>query len=89
MPGPWEILWSRYWCSSGSPIKGFGSERARLGSFNQNFQNFTQNEHLPAQRFFFLSFERISKNRPICGYFEFFFADPKLDQIFKPVGQIF
>ena len=37
------------------PIKtfrGFGTERARLGTFNQNFEIFTQNEHLPAQRFF-------------------------------------
>ena len=33
-------------------FRGFGTERARLGTFNQNFDIFTQNEHLPAQRFF-------------------------------------
>ena len=33
-------------------FRGFGIERARLGTFNQNFEIFTQNEHLPAQRFF-------------------------------------
>ena len=35
-------------------FRGFGTERARLGTFNQNFEIFTQNEHLPAQRFFIL-----------------------------------
>ena len=33
-------------------FRGFGTERARLGTLNQNFEIFTQNEHLPAQRFF-------------------------------------
>ena len=33
-------------------FKGFGTKRARLGTLNQNFEIFTQNEHLPAQRFF-------------------------------------
>ena len=33
-------------------FRGFGTERARLGTFNQNFEIFTQNEHLPAQRVF-------------------------------------
>ena len=28
----------------------------RLGYTDKNFEIFTQNEHLPAQRFFFLSF---------------------------------
>ena len=37
-------------------FRGFGTERARLGTFGKKYQNFeilTQNEHLPAQRFFF------------------------------------
>ena len=49
-------------------FRGFGTERARLGTFRglgterarldtlkkklKNFEIFTQNEHLPAQRFF-------------------------------------
>ena len=33
-------------------FRGFDTDRARLGTFNQNFEIFTQNEHLPAQRFF-------------------------------------
>ena len=33
-------------------FRGFDTERARLGTFNKNFEIFTQNEHLPAQRFF-------------------------------------
>ena len=33
-------------------FSGFGTKRERLGTFNQNFEIFTQNEHLPAQRFF-------------------------------------
>ena len=33
-------------------FSGFRTEHARLGTFNQNFEMFTQNEHLPAQRFF-------------------------------------
>ena len=33
-------------------FRGFGTERARLGTLNKNFEIFTQNEHLPAQRFF-------------------------------------
>ena len=33
-------------------FRGFDTERARLGTFNQNFEIFSQNEHLPAQRFF-------------------------------------
>ena len=33
-------------------FRSFGTERARLGTLNQNFEIFTQNEHLPAQRFF-------------------------------------
>ena len=33
-------------------LSGFGTERARLSTLNQNFEIFTQNEHLPAQRFF-------------------------------------
>ena len=33
-------------------FRGFDTERARLGTFNQNFEIFTQNEHLPVQRFF-------------------------------------
>ena len=33
-------------------FRGFDTERARLGTFNQNFDIFTQNEHLPAQRYF-------------------------------------
>ena len=41
-------------------FRGFGTERARLGTFNQNFEIFTQNEHLPAQRVFFLILEEIS-----------------------------
>ena len=50
-------------------FRGFGTERARLDTFNHNFEIFTQNEHLPAQRFF-LSFGRKSKNRPTCFDFE-------------------
>ena len=37
-------------------FKGFCTERARLGTLkkkSQNFEILTQNEHLPAQRFFF------------------------------------
>ena len=37
-------------------FKGIGTERARLGTLikkSQNFEIFAQNEHLPAQRFFF------------------------------------
>ena len=53
-------------------FRGLCTERARLGTFgglnlnktpfkrlgytDKNFEIFTQNEHLPAQRFFFLSF---------------------------------
>ena len=37
-------------------FRGFGTERARLGTLNQNFQIFTHNEHLLAQRFFFFQF---------------------------------
>ena len=33
-------------------FRSFDTERATLGTFNQNFEIFTQNEHLPAQRFF-------------------------------------
>ena len=33
-------------------FRGFDTDRARLGTFNQNFEFFTQNEDLPAQRFF-------------------------------------
>ena len=51
-------------------FRGFGTERARLGTFNQNFEIFSQNEHLPAQRFFSESFARKSKNRPTCCNFE-------------------
>ena len=36
-----------------STFRGFDTERPRLGTFNQNFKIFTQNENLPAQRFFF------------------------------------
>ena len=49
---PWEILWSRYWCPPASPIKGFGTERARLGTFKEISKNcliFTQKEKKPAQ----------------------------------------
>ena len=34
-------------------FRDFGTERARLGTLTQNFKIFTQNGHLPAQRFFF------------------------------------
>ena len=33
-------------------FRGFDTERARLATFNQNFEIFIQNEHLPSQRFF-------------------------------------
>ena len=33
-------------------FRGFGTDRARLGTLNPNFEIFTQNEQLPAQRFF-------------------------------------
>ena len=39
-------------CERLGTFRGFDTERARLGTFNQNFEIFTQNEHLPAQRFF-------------------------------------
>ena len=32
--------------------RGFGTERARLGTLNQNFEIFTQNAHRPVQIFF-------------------------------------
>ena len=51
-------------------FRGFGTKRARLGTLNQNFEIFTQNEHLPAQRFFLLSFGQKSKNPPNCCDFE-------------------
>ena len=55
--GVWEVGWvSEGGEGGGMPIKtfrGFRTERARLGNFNQNFKIFTQNEHVPAQRFFF------------------------------------
>ena len=51
-------------------LGGFGTKRARLGTFHQNFEIYTQNEPLPVQRFFFLSFGRKSKNRPTCCNFE-------------------
>ena len=57
--------------------------------FNQNYEIFTQNEHLPAQRFFFLSFGRKSKNRPTCCNFEKKIPDPQLHQIFKPIRKFF
>ena len=37
-------------------FRGFYTERARLGTFNHNFEIFTQNEHLPTQKFFFFKF---------------------------------
>ena len=51
-------------------LRGFGTERARLGTFKKKLKNleiFTQNEHVPAQRFFKKSFGRKSKNRPTCS----------------------
>ena len=33
-------------------FRRFGTERARLSTLNQNFEIFTQNEHLPAHRIF-------------------------------------
>ena len=33
-------------------FRGFGTDRARLGPLNPNFEIFTQNEQIPAQRFF-------------------------------------
>ena len=59
-------------------FRGFDTERARLGTFNQNFEIFTQNEHLPAQRFFSESFGRKSKNCPTCSNFEKKIPDPQL-----------
>ena len=37
---PWEILRSRYWRPPASPIKGFGIESARLGTF----KNYSRSE---------------------------------------------
>ena len=48
---PWEILW-RYRCSPASPIKGFGTKRARLGTFKEISKNcrfFPEKEKKPAQ----------------------------------------
>ena len=48
---PHEILWICYWCHLVSAIKGFGTERARLGilKMSKNCRLFTQKEHIPAQ----------------------------------------
>ena len=32
---PRKVLWNRYWCAPASPIKGFCTERARLGTFQK------------------------------------------------------
>ena len=48
---PWEILW-RYRSPPASPIKGFCTERARLGTFKKistNSRFFNQKEKKPAQ----------------------------------------
>ena len=48
---PWEILW-RYRCPPASPIKGFGTERARLGTIidlSKNCRVFPQKEKKAAQ----------------------------------------
>ena len=70
-------------------FRGFGTERARLGTWNPIFEISTQNEHLPAQRFFFLSFGRKSKNRTEYEDFEKKNVDPQLHQIFKPISKFF
>ena len=51
-------------------FRGSGTKRARLGTFNQNFDVFTQNEHIPTQKFFCLNFGCKSKNRPTYWDFE-------------------
>ena len=70
-------------------LRGFGMKRAILGTFNQKFEIFTQNKHLPAQRFFSESFGRKSKNCPTCIYFEEKIPDPQLRQIFKPIKKFY
>ena len=65
-------------------FRGFGTERARLGTLNQNFEIFTQNERLPAQRFFSESFGRKSKNCSTCCDFEKKNLDPHFIKFLNP-----
>ena len=63
---PWAV-----WIVMRGPFRGLGTERARLGTLNQNFEIFTQNEHLPAQRFFFLKFwTKIQKSSQLWGFWK-------------------
>ena len=51
-PGPPGDFVKRFWCPPASPIKGFGTERARLGTFKEISENcrfFPQKEKKPAQ----------------------------------------
>ena len=65
-------------------FRGFGTERARLGTWNPIFEIFTQNEHVPAQRFFFLSFGRKSKNRTKYDDFEKKISTPNFTKFLNP-----
>ena len=51
-PGPLGDFVSRYWCPLASSIKGFGTERGRLGTFKEISKKclfFTQKQKKPAQ----------------------------------------
>ena len=70
-------------------FRGFGTERARLGTFYQNFEIFTQNEHLPAQRFFLKVLDENPKTVLPAVILKKKIPDPQLHQIFKPIRKFF
>ena len=70
-------------------FRGFGTERARLGTFNQNFEIFTQNEHLSNRRVFFPKVLGENPKIVLPSVKKKKKTDPQIHRIFKLIKNFF